>query len=419
MARNMLKYFNSIYFLLILVFSGYGVSFFRSDNGILVYLALTITGFLINRIRITKYLRNVIIVWSIYAFAIMLVYNVFTPGFYLRHLLYFMSGYLLISIYRFEFFFKYERYIVILSIVSVFFYLWQSINLNSLASFISFFNVDSSSAGYNESSRSIFIYNINHNAIKGLDNRNCGFTWEPGPFSIFIVLAIYFNFLRTKMSMKRNKYLLVLIAALITTRSTTGILIFMILFLYMYVGYVRINANKLMIGLLSIVVIGYAFLELDFLFEKVLSLYSSGDADTIIRAAENRENYKSLGRFAVFEIGWKDFINYPIFGYGSATNNSYLSRIGVNVNMVSGLATSMGTYGIFGLASITYFSVKSSRILANVFDSGKYYGFFILFVMSFIAFHAQTFVILYAILMMYTVGWGESEFLKNKMYLAK
>ena len=55
--------------------------------------------------------------------------------------------------------------------------------------------------------------------------RNCGFTWEPGGFACFLILAIIINLASNKFKI-RNKSLMILILSLITTFSTTGYMAF-------------------------------------------------------------------------------------------------------------------------------------------------------------------------------------------------
>ena len=404
MRSKELKHINNIYFLLILVFSGYGISFYRSDKAIVVYFLLTVLLYFLNGVKLTKKFKVILLIWSLYAFGNMIYYKVVSPGFYLRHMLYFMSGYLLISIYKNDFFYKYERYMVSFAIISLFFFSWQILNLSSLKTLMGIFNINVGNAQQGPPSLNIFIYNINHNDFSGLHARNTGFAWEPGPFSIFLNLAIYFNLLRNKMRIKGNKKFIILFITLLTTQSTTGLLTFFSVYLYLFYKTNKISLRKLIIGLLFLSAVIFVFIKVDFLYQKVINLYFSGDAYNVIQSASaDPNNVHSFGRFAAFQIGWIDFKSFPFFGYGGASINSYINSSGITgTNMISGLATGIGMYGVFGIFFLFYMLKKSSEIIAGLYQMKAKYGFLIIFLISFFAFHAEIFVILWAPIMVFT-----------------
>jgi hypothetical protein len=390
-----MKALNNIYFIYILVFSGYATSFYRSDKGIAISIIFTIVVYLINKTPIKKELSLIFFVWTIYCLFLMFLYNSFFWGFYARHLLYFFAGYFLMITYERCFFIKYERAIVKLSIISLFFFLWQVVDYSTMNSFMRMFDVSNFAESYGHSTKNIIIYTTHRTSSLGV-MRNAGFAWEPGPFSIFIVVAIYFNVLRKGLTLRNNQGLKILIITLFTTQSTTGVVIFFILILY-----IKLSNSKLTFRyLFANAIVGTTFfvmlLQLNFLYEKIMALYASGDASVIIEESLRTQEYASLGRFAAFQVGIKDFLEHPVWGYAGASYRTYLSKISVNVNMVSGLATSIGTYGLLGMFFLLRGLLLSSKAIAREYKSGAIFAYSIIILLAMVGFHAQTFVILYA-----------------------
>ena len=228
--------------------------------------------------------------------------------------------------------------------------------------------------------------------------RNCGFTWEPGPFSIFLVLGIYFNFLRSHSKFIFSTRNIILIIALFTTQSTTGFLAFFPLLLNIQFTYKK-GLSKYFIGFVFLLFIIFLFFELDFLYYKIDALYRSGnDADLLIENAMKHGGRASLGRFAGFTIGFSDFLNYPILGYAGANGRSVLSNLNVNLNMVSGLASILGVYGLFGILILSFYLKKSSKYINNLYVSNMPYAILYILIIGLIAFHVQIMVMLFVIM---------------------
>lgn len=401
MRNTQLKHINSLYFILILIFSGYATSFYRSDIGIIFYIFLTISVYAINKIKITKRFRMVLIIWSLYCFGMMAFSGVLFPGFYLRHVLYFSSGYLLISIYGNSFFRKFEQMVYIFSLISLFFMAWFIIYPSGLIDIMYFFDIANYKEDMGFSTKNIFIFTLHRTSFEYYALRNCGFAWEPGSFSIFVSVAILFNLYRTKMRLSKNFSLAILLLTLFTTFSTTGVLSVSLLFTYIYFSTNKLNITTVLGGLFLLLVLSYGFYKIDFLNQKIASLYSSGDAETIIDTVNRTNEKSSLGRFAAFEVGWIDFKSNPIFGYAGASELGYLNRIGVKANMVSGLASLGGTYGLFGIFGLIFFLRRAGFFVAQVHNSKAQYGYIFVIIIAMFSFHAQNFAVLYAPLMYY------------------
>lgn len=125
----------------------------------------------------------------------------------------------------------------------------------------------------------VFIYNIAYNIselIPGITIlRNSGMFHEPGAFAVFIELAVVINlFLYKKLFTKVNS---VLIIALITTFSTAGYLVMIIIIGYYYIIFMR-NKIAVIFAVLVFIPIIYYVMTMPFMASKVS--YQVGDQTT-------------------------------------------------------------------------------------------------------------------------------------------
>ena len=82
----------------------------------------------------------------------------------------------------------------------------------------------------------------------------------------------------------------------------------------------------------------------------------------------------SPGRFVSFQLGWKDFLNHPIAGFGGRTEERYGYQFGAHVAPINGFVNIMGRYGLIGLSLFFFLIFKTGKWLAI---SYSYSGFFI------------------------------------------
>src|SRR5205085_12036998 len=75
--------------------------------------------------------------------------------------------------------------------------------------------------------------------------RNCGMFWEPGAFSGILTLCFALNAKYLPMLWKNHKLkIIVLILALLTTKSTTGYIVFFITVIFYLVFFIKNNIIK-------------------------------------------------------------------------------------------------------------------------------------------------------------------------------
>lgn len=410
--RNILLLINNTYFLLVVLFSGYANSFIRSEIGVIVFFTVSLLVLLLNKLILRKEFITLVTIWTVYCLITMILYNEIFLGFYVRHLGYFTSGYILYKVYREYFFYKYENTVYYLAIISLFFFSWQLVHISSLRTLINIFDV--ANFGPNEeggSTKNMLLYTMHHSAIY----RNAGFAWEPGPYSIFLSFALYLNILRNNFRIKTNLRFYIFIISIISTTSTTGYIITLVILGYTYIKDKEINFSRVLVILFAIVCIIPVITNVDFILPKIISLYSSGDANEIISQARNSASGTnfSFGRFAALEIGLQDFKNNLWLGYAGASKLTYIDSLDLRINMVSGFATIPGMYGIFWTIILLMVIKKASKNIAVINESKSYLGFFIIFFLSLFSFHSQTFFILYAPLFFFMVS---SKSLGNKKF---
>lgn len=217
--------------------------------------------------------------------------------------------------------------------------------------------------------------------------RNFGCSWEPGRFSIMLVLGIYCNICRNGVKFKGNSNVIWLLAALFSTFSTTGIVA--TVFLYLISLIKRITPKNFIIIIACIPVL-YGIYSLDFVGNKInTKLNESADVSRLddqfsynAKVTKDNEYLGSIDRFdsAVFEM--MNLKYDPILGYSNNFSHSYFYRtISKNYVLANGLVNIFSGYGIiFGLI-IFYWLFKSSIRIAGIFPGAGKYGLFVAIVL--------------------------------------
>jgi hypothetical protein len=210
-----------------------------------------------------------------------------------------------------------------------------------------------------ETNASLVIFTVKSNALV----RNSGFMWEPGAFAAFLVLAILFAFVSS--GFKVNRKIGILILALITTLSTMGYLV-SVLIILLYV--LNTKSRKLfpLYILFFLAFFFYVVLTQDFLAAKILLEYENSE-DVIFNAYNNADyDFLSLGRIGSLKMDLQDLARYPLFGNGG--NIEQLSNPGTRfqkVNRTNGLSGYLVTFGIVGFLYLIRNLWKSFRLYAS------------------------------------------------------
>jgi len=267
-----------------------------------------------------------------------------------------------------DFISKYVKIVYYLAFLSIPLFLIQITIPNILFEFNGFFKFFG--FGRQEYTNSIlFTHYLNHS------NRNCGFSWEPGAYSVFLNIAIFFNIIRTnKIYAKTN---IILITALLTTFSTTGYIGFILI---LALKYVKNNYFSIMsiIKLSFLLVFIYFVTSLSFVGEKTIATFTNDTQFTnfeklyLYSEAGNRVSFE---RFASFLIYFKDFTGDPIFGRGINKKLKYYDK-NENIALANGVGShlvSVGSIGFLLLLILMFLSIRK-------YFNSKYFSIAFLFI---------------------------------------
>lgn len=211
-------------------------------------------------------------------------------------------------------------------------------------------------------------------------SRNCGMMWEPGAFVTFILLAMIIEVFWNDGEVS-IKHLLIYIATIISTFSTTGIISLLCMCAYIFFSKCQLSQKtkrRIFLLFLATFVVLLPFADLFFstsmnsTFGKIISYVNSGG--TLEGSTSIRVNSVVKGIDAFFEspfIGW---------GYNGLRQYTYQYTKGMNtctfVNWFS-------TYGVlFGLL-MTVGCKKISNKIAKSRDKLSFFIFLILFLITF------------------------------------
>ena len=194
--------------------------------------------------------------------------------------------------------------------------------------------------------------------------RNAGFSWEPGGYAVLINLGMFINLVRTRFRFKNNKNFWVLLISLISTFSTTGYGIFMLLLLF----FLYRQKYKYQVLLFPIITsFAVYLLTLPFMLDKIVNV-SDHNTEAQIESSILYGTKQTPQRIASFIIDFQDFKNNPILGYGGHQEERWTNKLEANISTISGIGKIFACFGIFG--SIFFFRnlYKSSKLLARLFN---------------------------------------------------
>lgn len=363
--------------LLLILFSSNSNPIFKDDpfRHSIVPIAIAFyfyaKNFIIHRgIRLGKNAPVVYLAFVLYIIAYLIKYSGdFDPGFTYRIFKYITLSFLIVQVIGYKFFKVYENIIFVLALISLPFFLVEVTAYNLLFSTMSKIQSLLHIPVLNQKEYvNILLFTINRGSEIG-NLRNSGFAWEPGAYANFLILAIIINLAANKFKLK-NKKLIVLVIALLTTFSTTGFLALFILTIW-YLANIHVVKSLL---LLPIVVLSFVYIStLPFMSEKVFTIYKNTSKDFrygVMRSKETGDSY-TLGRFAGVLLNWKDFKKHPIIGFGGHRELTFARKWKSSVFSVSGLGNWAAQFGIIGLVLFIFTWLKSLNNLAILYGSKK------------------------------------------------
>jgi hypothetical protein len=211
--------------------------------------------------------------------------------------------------------------------------------------------------------------------------RNCGYAWEPGAFAVYICLAIFINLFCTDSDKNKKQRLWFLVIALLSTQSTTGYLIFIVIILFYF-----LNTNlKIVLLFLPFLTVALVFVAtLPFMSKKVIDLIDeTKNVNVLIERTIGLEGEFTPQRFTSLVITLKDFQNNPLFGLGPHREDSWTVKLYSNISAISGIGELLAGFGLTGFLFFIIFSFRSSVLFSKKFNyKGKILLFLIILFIS-------------------------------------
>jgi len=220
--------------------------------------------------------------------------------------------------------------------------------------------------------------------------RNAGCSWEPGRFSVMLVLAILVNLSREGISFQNNKRIIILLLALASTMSTTGYSIAFLIYVIFWLN--EINAKNILSFIFIAIPLAILIYSLDFMGEKI---QEKANFEGLTRERVHNINYNAkaygdvyLGSFDRFESAYFEWINFqkePLLGYGRNTNHSWFNQeISKNFFLSGGLVKIFSQHGIFiGFFLYLILFYSSAKISLACWNQQKFAYAIVILISSF------------------------------------
>ncbi len=357
-----------LFVFILVIYAGKATVFVRSleswENilGLILPIIFTLYLAYVKRVKFSKGFYFLFIGFFAYFVLSSIKFNQIHPRFFGIYLINFYIAYVAIRSFKMRFFIYYENVIYFLCIISLLFWVVNFLVPSQLASFLRVVSFSEPGAPNVESN--IIFYTLNvQNEDSLAFSRNAGFAWEPGAFSVFINFAIFINLAINRFKLKGNKKILIFIIALLTTFSTTGYGIFMLLVLF----YVYNHNIKYRVFLFPIaILLGFYLMSLPFMSEKLIDV-SKESTDELLENSILYDKQYSPQRITSFMIDFQDFMNNPILGYGGHQEERWTNKLGADISSISGIGKILAKFGIIGTVFFFIGLFYSSKFLKSNF----------------------------------------------------
>ena len=380
-----ISFFEYFFVFVMVIYAGRANTFVESvsikENFIGVILPILLSVILAFRWKVIFDANFYIVMFcfTLYFIAISLKDGEMHPTFFLTYFFKFLNVYIVIKALKFNLFGIYEHVIYYMAITALF--LWAIQIVLGGDTLFNYFNripgLDTFSFVTGKGLSTIF-YSVQPTSYSILDYkipRNCGFAQEPGSFSVYICLAIFINLFITNTGKDSKKLFWVLGIALMSTMSTTGYVIFMVIMVYFILSK---NMNKVLLLLPIAIGVLIYMSTLPFMSNKIVELINeTNELDLLIVNTIGREETATPQRFTSFMITYRDFQNNPVLGLGPDNEKSWINKVGARISPISGIGNLLAQFGAVGFLFFIISTISSS------FYISKYYGYngrFLLFI---------------------------------------
>lgn len=346
----------------------------QNPEGFCLYLFVAFYLLVKSRKYIKHILNNIIV-----GLAVMwvIIHRILDPSFApFNHILFILDIILGLSIayyYKETLILYYEKILVILSGVSIMFWL-------ILISFgTSVFPRLFKGMAFGNDCWSLLIFTVNNISSSDLYFniiRNPGFAWEPGIFASMVVIAIVFNILKNKGEIIiKSKSFIILLLALLTTFSTTGYTAFFAVIVLHYINKSSLNLFKRILILFAILVSSLYIYNLPFISDKI-EKYSNSEnylSNGNLNYWESEGKVVTVQRFEGLELDLLNIFDKPLAGYGVDRTNSFVGRtISESVITSNGLLKPFAMFGVLLALPIFVCFYLSSKKISVDFNYSNY-----------------------------------------------
>jgi len=381
-----ISFFEYLFVLMLILYAGRSNTFFESGSftqntvGVLLPVVLSVILAFKWNVVFNKQFYTLIFFFAIYFLAVSIKYKVIQPTFFLTYLFLIFISYSAVKALKFNLYIIYEYLLYYLAIIGLFmwgvqiilggdtlFYYFDKIPLLQQISFVS-------GEGLNA-----ILYSVQPSFTSLLYNftipRNCGYAWEPGSFAVYLCLAIFVNLFIQSSDKTSKKRFWILAMALLSTQSTTGYIIFMIIIVFYIINK---NLQRALLLFPIVFVLLIALSSLPFMKNKIFELINETSVvDQLVIDAYGRESPATPQRFTSLKITMVDFRNNPILGLAAHYEDTWTYKLGSSISTISGIGNLLAQFGLVGFLFFIILSVRSSFTFAKYFN---YKGKFLLFI---------------------------------------
>jgi hypothetical protein len=310
-----ISFFEYLYVFVLIIYAGLGNIFVISNsfsaNTIGVFLPIVLSGIMALKwkVRLDAKFYLLMLGFAVYFIAVSLKYREIQPTFFIVYFFIFFIVYTAIKALGYNLFKIYEKVIYYLAIIGLVLWVIQTALGGDTLFYIirripgidQFSNV--SGDGLNA-----LIYSVQPTYTSLRYNftipRNCGYAWEPGAFAVFLCLAIFINLFFTNTDTKHKTRFWVLLLALLSSQSTTGYIVFVVIALFYFLNK-KLNIILLLFPFVMILLIYIT--TLPFMSKKVVELIDETKGiDLLVERTIGRETEVTPQRFTSFLITFTD-----------------------------------------------------------------------------------------------------------------
>lgn len=387
-----ITFFEYLCVFILIIYAGRANLFFDSssvkNNPAGFIMPILLSGILALRwkVKFDSHFFGLLFGFLIYFLAVSIKYKSIHPTLLVDYFSLFFIVYVVIKSLKFNLFRIYEYLLFGLSIIGLLFWCLQVVlrgdTLFSILDRIAFLGKFSYVSGGGLNALFYSVQPSGTSLLYGLSlPRNCGYTWEPGAFAVYLCLAILINLFFNKSEGKGNIRFWVLLIALISTQSTTGYIIFLVIIFY-YLLNKRLNIVILLFPFAIVATVYIA--SLPFMSKKLFNLIDeTKTVDILLENTYGSETSSTPQRFTSFLLTFIDFRNNPILGVGGNKAETYTYKLGSNISPISGIGNLLAQFGLYGFIFFIIVSIKASSFFSSYYNyTGKPLVFIIVLLIS-------------------------------------